>query len=399
MSSKSKRWLTGGMAGLIAILLLQRGCGIRSVRVHPPVSGAATLPAGIVTPEFASGDGFGVLLASDGSLWSWGANPGLGYDDIDRTPRLRRVDEGNHWRDIAAAHRHGLAVKEDGTLWSWGENAYGQLGDHRNWEEPAEPTQYVKGNDWKQVAAGLGSSYAIRRDGSLWSWGFGDFGQLGNGKIAGGSSPAKVGDAKWRVVRAGYLNAAGIQEDGTLWAWGCSPSLGDHGYKSDQNLTAPVSISPDKDWSDVAVGAGVVFGLKQDGTLWAWGYMSALYTESPAAAAKGVLARVGKESGWKKISCNFSVLCAERDDGTYWTAATREHGKRKPYKSARWTQVDLGFKPLLFAGGVDYSIAMAADGGVWTWGRELGLQTPITGENAMPDPVWDLPWRLSTTEN
>jgi len=82
-----------------------------------------------------------------------------------------------------------LALDEGGGLWAWDNNDSGQLG---NGSEPESeipgrvhsyaPIQIKKDTEFKAVSAGGCHSLAIDKDGSLWAWGGGGMGQLGNGK-------------------------------------------------------------------------------------------------------------------------------------------------------------------------------------------------------------------------
>lgn len=79
---------------------------------------------------------------------------------------------------IAAALDYAFAVKADGSLWTWGNNHKGQLGNGAT-VELRTPTHVMDG----VVAVEMGSSFTLLAyaDGSLWSVGDNDSGQLGNG--------------------------------------------------------------------------------------------------------------------------------------------------------------------------------------------------------------------------
>ena len=58
------------------------------------------------------------------------------------------------------------------------------------------PTQVGSANDWAAIAPGGGDSYhtlALKRDGTLWAWGFNQFGQLGLGDTTDRLIPTEVG--------------------------------------------------------------------------------------------------------------------------------------------------------------------------------------------------------------
>ena len=88
-------------------------------------------------------------------------------------------------RRLLRASSHSLALKSDGTVWAWGANDGGQLGDNSLKDRPT-PVQVkgLGGNgvliDIVAIAAGGQTSLALRADGTVWSWGVNDKGQLGN---------------------------------------------------------------------------------------------------------------------------------------------------------------------------------------------------------------------------
>jgi RNA polymerase sigma factor (sigma-70 family) len=93
-------------------------------RYAPPAqTGRLKLPTGNVTPMIGYGySHYGIFLASDGSLWSWGEERlgwpvlGLKNTNIQNTVSLRRIGNESDWVNIAVGDSHCLAVKSDGTL-------------------------------------------------------------------------------------------------------------------------------------------------------------------------------------------------------------------------------------------------------------------------------------------
>ena len=87
-----------------------------------------------------------------------------------------------------------MALKQDGTLWAWGENSYGQLGVGDTTDR-SSPTQVGSAHDWAAIAPGGADSYhtlALKKDGTLWAWGFNRFGQLGLGDTSDRLTPTQV---------------------------------------------------------------------------------------------------------------------------------------------------------------------------------------------------------------
>src|SRR6516164_78127 len=125
------------------------------------------LPTGTGKPAVAIGANHGVILASDGSLWTWGET-GFGWQvlglgsNVRTQAFMRRIGMETNWVNVAVGGSTTLALKSDGTIWAWGENIYGQLGDGSKLPEQASPVRSVPGNDWKQVATGGPHSVALK---------------------------------------------------------------------------------------------------------------------------------------------------------------------------------------------------------------------------------------------
>jgi len=81
---------------------------------------------------------------------------------------------------VSAGVEHTCAVASNGTLWCWGANWSGQLGDGTN-DDKNTPTQVGTGTDWESVAAGWYHTCGVKTGGTLWCWGANWFGQLGDG--------------------------------------------------------------------------------------------------------------------------------------------------------------------------------------------------------------------------
>jgi len=286
------------------------------------------------------------------------------------------------WTQVAAGGNQTLALKTDGKLYSWGLNIQGQLGDGSNARRNTPVT--VAGNStlWKQVAVGDSFAVAIRTDGTLWSWGYNLFGQLGQGDQVARNVPTQVGTAKdWTYVAVGKSHVVALRTTTSgsagatvsLWVWGnnYASQLGD-GKTVD--LLVPTRLGTDN-WRAVAAGDAHTLAIKaSDQSLWTWGDNSHGQLGNGLSSGRvGVPTQVGT-ANWSAVAAGSNhSLAIRNDDGVLFAWGEGEDGQignnsnslqSSPTQisdgGARWTQV---------AGGVAHSIGVRNDGTLWAWGR------------------------------
>lgn len=176
--------------------------------------------------------------------WVWGVNSnselGVGALSPLTTPALAPYDGVGQWAHLAYGSYHGAGVKEDGTLWTWGLNDEGQLGRTGDTTVPGQ----VAGT-WKHVACGYNFTIGVKIDGSLWAWGGNFYGQLGIGSTVPKTVPTRVGTATdWKSAACGFYHAAAITTAGALYVWGnnASGELGT-GSMTPTYRTSPYNIN------------------------------------------------------------------------------------------------------------------------------------------------------------
>jgi alpha-tubulin suppressor-like RCC1 family protein len=343
-------------------------------------------------------------------LWTWGnggsGRLGNGVTTGSISTPVTTFAGGTNWKQVAGGGSHTAAIKTDGTLWTWGIGSNGQLGNAQITNRSTPVTTFTGGTNWKQVSSGGYHTAAIKTDGTLWTWGNGGSGRLGNAQITNRYTPVTTftGGTNWKQVSSGDFHTAAIKTDGTLWTWGGNnfggfAAYGALGNATTTNVSTPVTtFAGGTNWKQVACG-GITHtaAIKTDGTLWTWGRGSGGQLGNEIIANTPVSTPVTTFAGgtnWKQVSAGDSYTAAIKTDGTLWTWGSGISGQL----GNGVTTGSISTPVTTFAGGTNWkqvssggshTAAIKTDGTLWTWGSgsngRLGnaattgnISTPVT---------------------
>ena len=220
-------------------------------------------------------------------------------------------------------------------LFSWGENEYGALGQNSATDR-SSPTQ-VPGATWSKITTINGTvrsgGFAVKHDGTLWAWGYSNYGVLGQSSLLNLSSPVQVGaDATWSVPLKGChtnQSVGAVKTDGTLWTWGKNPS-GVLGHNNETDYSSPIQIGSGTDWSHGISSTYVLAAIKTDNTLWMCGtnQSGVLGQNESHDAGTGKYSSPVQVPGttWTAASCGETNTLATKSDGTLWAWGTNAFG-------------------------------------------------------------------------
>lgn len=335
--------------------------------------------------EVDAGLEYGLAIKENGTLWGWGANSfgmlGDGTGETRKSPVQIGTDA--NWSKISAGVVHTLALKSDGTLWAWGRNNEGQIGDG-TYTIRAVPTQVGIDTDWTEISAGQRHSVAKKANGSLWAWGVYDNGQLGLGATSfrNINVPTQVGSSSdWNLISAGRNFNLAIKKDGTLWSWGQNDfgQLGNGASFGGSNV--PNQIGTDTDWASIAAGDIHSMALKSDGTRWAWGSNGSGSNTSGSRGAlgdstfinKNIPIQIGTDTDWEKLKAGMYFSFCMKKDGTLWS-----NGRSFAGELGDGTSATVRLFPVL----VSCPIVLT----------NIGIKDEIQDLEVYPNPVNDILW-------
>jgi len=120
------------------------------------------------------------------------------------------------WTQVACStYGNTIALATDNTLWAWGANDFGESGQNTSGGNTLNPVQVGTGNDWSKIAVPFDGCLALKNDGSFWAWG--GVGLFNNAGAI--SSPTQV-SGTWLDVFGASSSICAIKSDNTLWAAG-----------------------------------------------------------------------------------------------------------------------------------------------------------------------------------
>lgn len=342
-----------------------------------------------------------LVLKKDGTVWTWGvgmditvgagnmASGKLKYVSPTQIPGLTNVTFLAAAPD-AIIMQSAIAVKSDGTVWrmhSYGGNGYVKV----------EPLTGVK-----SVAAGTGFVVFTKTDGTIWSCGINDYGQLGNGYNSFVKKPEKLNTIdNVKAFGTGANNSIALKRDGTVWHWGTFTEILESGANfraKQQQYTKPTLIQDFTGVTEVSAGNNMITMVKSDGTAWAMGgnFIGELGNGSRTFSTKPVkvsLSGVKKVFNIKRDLYDYSI--ALMNDGTLRSWGDNQRGQlgdgtktRRPAPAAVKGINNVAALAL----GSDSVLALKNDGTIWGWGSNLDgtLGKGVKDESLIPVRVNNL---------
>jgi len=370
----------------------QLGNGTAGARVIPTEVLGLSQCLGI-----GSGWGHSIAIRDDGTLWAWGDNSdgqlGNGMRTTNNTPV--EVSGLTGLAAAAAGQTYSLAAKTDGTLWAWGENQFGQLGDGTGLNRGI-PVQIANMTGGSLIVGGFGHSVALKTDGTVWTWGWNGFGQIGDDSLTSRNIPSQVSGVDGvTAISAGDFNIACIKGDGIVWGWGAN-SNGQLGTgSSDYYSGVPVAASGISGITKIAAGAEHILALKDDGTVWAWGWNGFGQLGDGTTENKATAVQVSTLTEVSAIAAGFGHSMALKNDGTVWTWGWNGSGQLGDDSTTDKTtpvHVEDLSNVIAIAAGRNHSVALLESGYVYAWGDDAYFQTGDSTPfyNDAPYPVPDL---------
>jgi alpha-tubulin suppressor-like RCC1 family protein len=328
---------------------------------------AATRGARLLTA--AAGPRDTLVVAADGALWTWGGgNEGqLGHGDMPkwRLVPTRLGPEAFGGIPVVCASAgddHTIALTADGRVWAWGSGREAQQGSNSR-KSACEPVAIAPASFGRapvaMVAAGDDHSLALTAEGDVYSWGRGAWGRLGHGDELDCLSPTMLtrtalANSPAVCVAAGKFHSAAVTSDGSVWLWGWG-EWGQLGAGDTHNRPTPARLKPEVAFGDsrvmtVSCGAFHSLAATEEGAAYTWGRG----THQGGVGVGGDL-----PTNFRSASTHTSKL----------TKMSKDLHKICRLTPARIPQAAFSHaKVLVVAAGLLHSAAVTVEGTLYTWG-------------------------------
>lgn len=326
-----------------------------------------------------------VALKTDGTVWAWGNNGNgeLGNGTMTDSAVPVQVTGLTGAQSIAFANATVIAVKADKTVWAWGDNSAGQLGNGTaSWPGSSVPVQVTGLSDVQNVTIAEDTPLAVKTDGTVWAWGSGANGLLGNGATSGSSVPVQVNNlTNVQSITTNGFTALALKTDGTVWAWGHTNLLG-NGDTTGLDSSTPAQITGLTGVKNVTAQGYSAFAVKTDGSVWAWG--AGPTGSGSVSVFSAVPVQVPAMTGVQSMACDGSSAFAVKTDGTVWAWGSNLAGVLgigNTNESFVPVQVTALSGVQRITTGNYSAFAVKNDGTVWAWGAnrfgQLGIGSTI----------------------
>jgi VCBS repeat-containing protein len=296
---------------------------------------------------------------------------------------------------IASGYNHGLALRTDGTLLAWGLNNDGEIGDTTTINRSRAVFVLVSTNIFTNLismSAGQAHSLAIS-NGTVWAWGAGGSGRLGDGTTVGKTSPVKISSMTNVVkVAAGALHSLALKTNGTVWAWG-NNGQGRLGNGNGVNQSSPVAVNLSTNFiTAIAAGGSHSLALQSNLVVWAWGNNAAgqvgcgntTHQTNPVPILTNFTAIAAGDTHSLGLSNGFVYAWGDGGNGRLGNGTNLN--RTTAVKVLSLSNI------VAIAAGVSHSVALGSNGTVWTWGANTYGQLGNTNlsDQFTPSPVLDV---------
>ncbi len=244
------------------------GDGARDSQLSPTLTAAS-----LNLIQVAAGFKYSIGIDASGHVWGWGLSnadqAGTNGNSGGMVPQELNFSGAIQ---VSAGYDDTLILRDDGTVWAVGDNYHGYLTSTLATPSQLAPAQIPGLSNIVAVSTGQYFSLALGSNGSVYSFGYGTSGQLGNGQWSNETSVVTASAISSATgIAAGNSHSLAVDAAGNCWAWGSGYS-GQNGSASYSAIATPVKLAPTgaltpaagADFTEFLLANGTVVGFGND---------------------------------------------------------------------------------------------------------------------------------------
>ncbi len=409
--------VTGKKEGRTEIIAKEKGTenkGIIKIRILEKGTKPETMGI-LIEPQVKTAGSRTTMLKVDGTVWSYGIGKngelGTGKEETTDKPVQAILPEGTKITKIAIGENHNLALDSQGNVWSWGRNNYKQLGIETTEENILTPTKIENLKNIKDIECGSNTSYAIGKEGQIYSWGQNENGEGGIGNTA---SKIGINEAKGITnaidIKAGKNHVIALKSTGEIYATGTNLNgelgIGNNTNNNPDDVGAISNRPTEKDsprkvskftkietlQDIVAIGTGDnhSMSITENGTLWGWG------SNINGELGLGTSIKIGQPTqipnleNIKYIDGGRRYSIAINNQGEMYTTGTNENGEQgngSKTSTSTYQKLETIENVMQASAGKRHTAIVKKDGTVWACGNYTQGNEEIESKTKSETPI------------
>jgi len=330
----------------------------------------------------SSGQYYTIGLDKNGQVWGWGYNI---YGQIGDNTTVYKytpvsiLGAKKTFCKITTGYNFTSGIDNNGQVWSWGYNNFGQLGDNSIPISRITPVSILGAKKtFCKISVGTNNNYTTGIDnyGLIWGWGYNNFGQLGDNNRTQRNTPVSISGAKktFCIISNGNNHSVGIDKNGQVWCWGLD-NFGQLGNNSVINKCTPVSISGvKKTFCNISSGIHHTIVIDHIGQVWSWGYnINGQIGDNTVTNRCTPVSILGSKKTFCNISSGQYFAIGLDKNGQVWGWGYNSKGQIGDNTvTSRRTPVSILGSLKTFCNiiaGASHTIGIDNNGQVWSWGN------------------------------
>jgi alpha-tubulin suppressor-like RCC1 family protein len=322
--------------------------------------------SGVTLTSITAGNVFTCALSSAGAAYCWGSN-NLGQlgnnsqvnSNVPVAVNTSGVLSGVTLSQVSAGQASLCALSSVGAAYCWGSGGLGQLGNRGSFSYSVPVAVYtggvLSGVTLSQISAGGIGACVLSNAGAAYCWGYGNYGQLGNGTFNNVSAPVAVtasgvlSGVTLSQIAVGFQHVCALSAAGTAYCWGYDAD-GELGNNATANSNVPVAVSTSgalagQTLSSIEAGNYYTCVLSSTGAGYCWGYGNSGQLGNNATSSSSVPVAVtatGVLSGatLSQLSAGQNSTCALDSPGTAYCWGSNSSGQAGSTTTAPATAFD-----------------------------------------------------------